>query len=195
MTAALAAVNAEDFMIGAPAAPTALGIISSSKSTSTVAITLTNSGIGGSPFGSAMITVMLCGSQDCQLREISPIARNITREQRQPFDGRMRSDVKGRKRCGPLAAPSAIAQEALASEEAGFPRQSFPFVGSQGQRGIQSFNGAKTDRHLGVDNRIDDQGRTVGTLSQRASRPVGPSRVVGSIGRRNCPRLLASIAV
>src|SRR5215469_4136889 len=125
------------------------------------------------------ITLLLRGTEDCQLWEISPIARKVAREQRQPFDGRVRSDVKVRKRCGPLAAPPAIAQVALAGEEAGFPRQSFSLVGGKGQGCIQGFNGAETDRYLGVDNGIDNECRTLGTLSQCARGPVGPFRVVG----------------
>jgi len=125
------------------------------------------------------------GSQDFELRETGPIGRSITREQRQPLDDRVRSNVKVRKWGSLLSTPPVTAQEGLAGEGAGFPWQSFPLPGSQRQRGIQSFNRAQTDRHLGVNNGVDNQGRTVGTLSQRTSRPVRPLQAVGGYVQKN----------
>lgn len=105
---------------------------------------------------------------------MSPIAGYIAREQREPLDGRVRSDIEVRKQRGPLAAPSAIVQEALVGKESGFLRQGFPLVRSEGQSGIEGFNGAEFNRHLGVDHRIDNQGGA-----------VGPSCVAGSYVQKN----------
>src|SRR5207248_5973024 len=119
---------------------------------------------------------MLRGPQYLQLWEIGPIARNVAREQRQPFDCGVRSDVKVRKWSCPLAATAAMSQETLASQEPGLPGQRFSFVRGAGQSSIQGLDSTKTDGYLGVDNRIDNQGRTVGALCECTSRPISHLR-------------------
>src|SRR5438105_7129505 len=128
---------------------------------------------------------MLRGPQYLQLWEIGPIARNVAREQRQPFDCGVRSDVKVRKWSCPLAATAAMSQETLASQEPGLPGQRFSFVRGAGQSSIQGLDSTKTDGYLGVDNRIDNQGRTVGALCECTSRPISPSQVVGGYVQQN----------
>src|ERR1039457_6511188 len=116
-------------------------------------------------------------SEDLDGRKIAAIAHRITREQSKVSDGGVRGNVEIRQRRAPQSSAAAVQQEALPGQEAGFPGQGFALIQSCGQRDIQRFDGGVTDRYFGVNDRIDDQGRALGTLCQRPPRPVAPVRI------------------
>src|SRR5664279_1800167 len=77
------------------------------------------------------------------------------------------------------AAAAAVQQEALSGQETGFPGQGLALIQSTGQGGIQRFDHGVADRHLGVNDGIDNECRVLSGLCERPPRPVAPGRIVG----------------
>src|SRR5665213_865101 len=117
--------------------------------------------------------------------EVGMKARNIASKQRQMFNRRMGTNIKIRQRSVSKTAAFAISQKTLASQESCFPGKRIPLIEATGESGIQRFDGRISDRHLGIDDGIDDQRGMFGTLRERASRPSAPLRIVSGDVQQN----------
>ncbi len=89
----------------------------------------------------------------------------------------MCSNVEVGKRRPARAASPPIGDEALASEKSGFPWEWIPPEECRRQRSIEIFDAFETHRHLGVDERVDDENIGFGRLAQRVSRPGEPAGI------------------
>jgi hypothetical protein len=91
----------------------------------------------------------------------------------------------------PLAPP--VSHKAFAREKSRFPWQGLAPKEIGRERRVQVFDPIEADRHLGVDNRIDDEGVLLCQLVQALRRPAVPVRMIFSarvnaqVGRVNFP--------
>ena len=136
---------------------------------------------------SPSLPVAFSGSEDLGSWKIAAIARGIAREQGKMSDGGVCADVEIRQGRCPRASATPVQQEALPGQENGFPGQGFARIQSSGQGGIQRFDGGVADRDLGVNNRIDDQCRSLGALCESPARPIAPVRIVRGDVKQDLP--------
>ena len=120
----------------------------------------------------------LWGSKNLQSRKIVAVARYVASEQGKVSDSSVRANIEiGQGRVS-HSSTAAVPQKALPSQETGFPGKGFSLIQSRGQGGIQCLDSGVADRHLGVDDGIDDQVCVLGALCQSPPGPVTPVRIV-----------------
>ena len=116
-------------------------------------------------------------SDDLESRKVRAVARRIAGEQDQAGDRGMGADVEVRQRGSTPAAASPIADEALPGEEARFPRQGKSQEVRLRESVLEILNPLESDRNLGIDERIDREGGSLGAFGEGLLRPGGPFRV------------------
>src|SRR5438034_6455998 len=114
------------------------------------------------------------GCDESQLREVAAVAPRIAREQRISLNRGVGADIEIGKRVDLRAAPPPVEQKGLAGEKGRFPRQRLPSEVVAGDGFVEILNPAETDRHFGVDDRVDHESSAVGTLLQRRGGPLLP---------------------
>ena len=90
----------------------------------------------------------------------------------------MGADVEVGQRRSARALGTAVLQESLAGEEAGFPRQLEPGEGFSRQGRVQLLDALEADRNLGVDDGVDAQLGPVGAGIELRRRSLIPVRIV-----------------
>ncbi len=92
---------------------------------------------------------------DFQLRKITPVARNITRDQRHIECGGLCADQKIRQRAGLRAAPAAIGEVRLAGQKQGARRHRRNGNFHHGKHMVERVLGRVGRRQFGIHQRID----------------------------------------
>src|SRR5271157_4623898 len=119
-------------------------------------------------------------SDDLDAREIASIPGGMAREQREPADGRVRADVKiGQGRLPRTSAPP-VSHKALSRQESRLPGERFPSIQGGRNGGVERLDGAVSDRHFGIYDRIDHQAGVLGDLREGARGPLAPIGIVRS---------------
>ncbi len=114
-----------------------------------------------------------------QRRKVRPIAPRIAREQRQPGDRRVRTDVEVGHRRTARAPAAAVLDETLARQKRALPWQRQTPEVIHRQRGVEVFDALEPCGYLGVNDWIDEQGAPVGGLGEHRRGPVEPLVVLG----------------
>ena len=117
-------------------------------------------------------------SDDLDPRKVRAVARGIAGEKDQAGDRGMGADVEVRQGGSTPAAALPIADEALPSEEARLPRQGESQEVLLREGVLEILDPLESDRNLGIDERIDREGGSLGAFGEGLLRPGGPFRVL-----------------
>lgn len=118
-------------------------------------------------------------SKDLDCREISAIARYVSREKRETFYGGVRTDIEIGQRRVPQPSFPPVLEEALARQKTSRPWKRLTPIQSGRKSGIQGLYRGVANGHFGIDDRIEDQRDVFSAFRQRVFRPIAPIRIVG----------------
>ena len=112
----------------------------------------------------SLLQLVLRWREDLKFGKVRLKPRCVSRKQCQMFNRRLRTNVEIRHRGVSGASASAIDKEALAGQKPRLPWQGFPLVDVTRECRVQRFDGRIADGNFGVDDRIDNQCRVLGTF-------------------------------